>query len=44
MTLPLAAGPDPVREELQRIKPDEMSPLEALSMLYELHKKAKEAG
>jgi DNA mismatch repair protein MutS len=44
MTLPLAAGPDPVREELQRIKPDEMSPLEALSVLYELHKKAKEAG
>jgi DNA mismatch repair protein MutS len=44
MALPLMSGPDPVREELQKLKPDEMSPLEALSVLYELHKKANEAG
>jgi DNA mismatch repair protein MutS len=44
MALPLMSGPDPVRDELQKLKPDEMSPLEALSVLYELHKKAKDAG
>jgi DNA mismatch repair protein MutS len=35
-------GPDPLREELAALRPEEMSPLEALGVLYELHKKAKE--
>ncbi len=34
--------PDPLREQLQNLHPDEMSPIEALGMLYELHKQAKE--
>jgi DNA mismatch repair protein MutS len=37
-----SAGPDPLREELSGLRPEEMSPLEALGVLYELHKKAKE--
>jgi hypothetical protein len=37
-----APAPDPLREQLQELRPDEMSPLEALGVLYELHKKAKE--
>lgn len=39
-----ASGPDPLREELQRLRPEEMSPLEALGVLYELNRKAKEAN
>jgi len=35
-------GPDPLREELRQLRPEEMSPIEALSLLYELHKKAQE--
>ncbi len=37
-----SSGPDPVREELKRLRPEEMSPLEALGVLYELNRKAKE--
>ncbi len=37
-----ASTPDPLREALQSMRPDEMSPLEALGVLYELHKKAGE--
>jgi DNA mismatch repair protein MutS len=37
-------GPDPIREELKALHPDEMSPIEALGLLYELHKKAHEKG
>jgi DNA mismatch repair protein MutS len=37
-----ASGPDPLREELQRLRPEEMSPLEALGVLYELNRKAKD--
>jgi DNA mismatch repair protein MutS len=36
------SGPDPLREELSNLRPEEMSPLEALGVLYELHKRAKE--
>ncbi|HST05040.1 MAG TPA: DNA mismatch repair protein MutS [Chloroflexia bacterium] len=36
------SGPDPLREELQRLRPEEMSPLEALGVLYELNRKAKD--
>lgn len=42
MAFDAATAPDPLREQLQTIHPDEMSPLEALGVLYELHKKAKE--
>jgi DNA mismatch repair protein MutS len=38
-----SSGPDPLREELTSLRPEEMSPLEALGVLYELHKKAKES-
>ncbi|HEX9989579.1 MAG TPA: DNA mismatch repair protein MutS [Chloroflexia bacterium] len=41
----LSFGPavsDPLREQLRQLRPEEMSPLEALGVLYELHKKAKE--
>ena len=38
-----SSGPDPVREELKRLRPEEMSPLEALGVLYELNRKAKES-
>ena len=36
------SAPDPLREQLRELRPDEMSPIEALGMLYELHKRAKE--
>ena len=42
MQMSFSAGPDPLREELSGLRPEEMSPLEALGVLYELHKKAKE--
>src|SRR5262245_46788057 len=42
MQLSFTSGPDPLREELRVVNPDEMSPIEALSLLYELHKKALE--
>ncbi len=43
--LPLfAAAPSPVIEELASIDPNAMTPLEALTKLYELHRKAREAG
>ena len=42
--LAFTTGPDPLREELQRLQPDEMSPIEALGALYELHKKARDQG
>ncbi|MDQ5825407.1 MAG: DNA mismatch repair protein MutS [Chloroflexota bacterium] len=42
MAFDSAPAPDPLREQLQELRPDEMSPLEALGVLYELHKKAKE--
>jgi DNA mismatch repair protein MutS len=42
MAFDSASAPDPLREQLQELRPDEMSPLEALGVLYELHKKAKE--
>ena len=35
-------GPDPLREELAALDPDGMAPLDALTKLYELHRKAKE--
>ena len=34
---------DPIREELRRLRPEEMSPLEALGVLYEMHKKAQDS-
>src|SRR5438067_1100077 len=40
MQMSFSAGPDPLREELSGLRPEEMSPLEALGVLYELHKKA----
>jgi DNA mismatch repair protein MutS len=44
LTLPFAqAITDPIRDELRRLRPEEMSPLEALGVLYELHKKAQES-
>jgi DNA mismatch repair protein MutS len=42
LQLPVSTVPDPLREELRQIRPEEMSPLEALGVLYDLHKKAKE--
>lgn len=42
MQLSFTAGPDPLRDELKQLRPDEMSPIEALGVLYELHKKAEE--
>jgi DNA mismatch repair protein MutS len=39
--LPLFAVSDPLREELQRLDVSAMTPLEAISKLYELQKKAK---
>jgi DNA mismatch repair ATPase MutS len=39
--LPLFAVSNPVLEELQRMDVSEMTPLEAISKLYELQKKAK---
>jgi DNA mismatch repair protein MutS len=43
MSFGSAVGPDPLREELRSLRPEEMSPLEALGVLYELHKRAKES-
>jgi len=44
LALPFAqAITDPIRDELRRLRPEEMSPLEALGVLYELHKKAQES-
>jgi DNA mismatch repair protein MutS len=43
LQMSFSSGPDPIREELGSLRPEEMSPLEALGVLYELHKKAKEA-
>jgi DNA mismatch repair protein MutS len=40
LQLAFTSGPDPVREQLRALRPDEMSPIEALGILYELHKKA----
>ncbi len=40
--LSFASGPDPLREQIRGMRPDEMSPIEALGALYELHKKAQE--
>jgi DNA mismatch repair protein MutS len=31
-------GPDPIRDKLKNIKPDDLSPIEALNLLYELKK------
>ena len=31
-------GPDPIRDKLKGVKPDELSPIEALNLLYELKK------
>lgn len=42
LALPFAPISDPLRDELRALRPEEMSPLEALSVLYELHKKALE--
>ncbi len=42
MALPFTPVNDPLREEIRALRPEEMSPLEALGILYELHKKAKE--
>jgi len=45
MALPFSqAITDPIRDELRRLRPEEMSPLEALGVLYELHKKAQEGN
>ncbi|MDQ6693727.1 MAG: DNA mismatch repair protein MutS [Chloroflexota bacterium] len=44
MPLPLVPVSEPLRDELRDLRPDEMSPLEALSVLYELHKRAKQEG
>ena len=37
--LPMELAPDPLRKELEDIKPDTLSPLEALQKLYELRSK-----
>jgi DNA mismatch repair protein MutS len=37
--LPIEAGPDPLRRELEAIDPESLSPLEALRKLYELREK-----
>jgi DNA mismatch repair protein MutS len=39
-----AAEPDPIVEELKALAVDEMAPLEALTRLYELQRKARERG
>jgi DNA mismatch repair protein MutS len=44
LQMAFGSGPDPLREELSNLRPEEMSPLEALGVLYELHKRAKESG
>ncbi len=42
MPLPFTPIADPIREQLRALRPEEMSPLEALGVLYELHRKAQE--
>ncbi len=42
--LPLFAAPHPLLQELKALKVDDMSPLEALSKLYELHRRASESA
>ncbi|MBF6611763.1 MAG: DNA mismatch repair protein MutS [Chloroflexi bacterium] len=42
LQMSFAAGPDPLRQDLRGLRPEEMSPLEALGVLYELHKKAQD--
>ncbi len=42
LRMSFAAGPDPLRQDLRGLRPEEMSPLEALGVLYELHKKAQD--
>jgi DNA mismatch repair protein MutS len=37
--LPMEMAPDPVRQELEEIEPDDLSPLEALQKLYQLRAK-----
>jgi len=39
--LTLFGEPDPIRSELKRINPDQLTPLEALTALHELKKKAE---
>jgi DNA mismatch repair protein MutS len=38
--LPIEMAPDPLREEIGQLKPETLSPLEALQKLYELRSKA----
>ena len=42
--LPLFGGKSPLVEEISQIDIDSMSPLEAITRLYELKRKTKEAG
>jgi len=37
-----SGGPDPVRDKLETIKPDTLSPIEAMNLLYELKKLSEE--
>jgi DNA mismatch repair protein MutS len=39
-----SAEPDPLVEELKALAVDELTPLEALTRLYELQRKARERG
>ncbi len=45
LALPFVQPPatDPLREQIRRLRPEEMSPMEALGVLYEMHKKAGES-
>lgn len=38
--LPIEMAPDPLRQEIEQLKPETLSPLEALQKLYELRSKA----
>jgi DNA mismatch repair protein MutS len=40
---PKPAEPDPLKALLDRVRPDELTPREALELVYEL-KKARDAG
>ncbi|MGA2286005.1 MAG: DNA mismatch repair protein MutS [Dehalococcoidia bacterium] len=42
--LPLLASPSPLLEELARLDVDAMTPLEAITKLYDLREKAREGG
>lgn len=44
LPLPLFSRPDPIRSELQRLRIDQLTPLEALNILNELKKKAESLG